>query len=78
MRRAVGIAKAGDALAVDHDLAALGFQRVVLRVAAEIGKTDKLRVLFALRHFDDLVRFPELSKWRSVTPCAAPRCPAIW
>ena len=64
MWRAIGIAKAGDALAVDHNLAALGFQRMVLRVAAEISETDELRVLFAFRHFDQLVRFPERRKWR--------------
>ena len=52
---------------------------MVLRVAAEIGEANKLRILFALRHLNNLVRFPELCKWRQRQMCIRDRyadCPA--
>ncbi len=68
MWRTIGIAKAGDALAVNLNFPALGFQRMGLRVAAEISKPDKLRVLLAFRHFENLIRFPKFGKWRQRHP----------
>ncbi len=64
MRRTVGITVSGNAFRVDLDLTTVSFQRIRLRIAAEVGKTDEARVLLALRHLNQLVRFPELSKRR--------------
>jgi len=64
MRRAVGIAKACNALRVDFDFTARRFQRVRLRIATEIGITHEARVLLTLRHLNQLVRLPELRKRR--------------
>ncbi|MNS29320.1 hypothetical protein D3C71_1146460 [compost metagenome] len=47
---------------------------MILRVAAEIREADKLRILLALRHFEDFIRFPERFKRRE---CHALRLAAL-
>ena len=37
---------------------------MILRIATEVSKAHKPRILLAFRHFEELIRLPELSEWR--------------